>query len=206
MSKLVNDLMRNGYLKKDGIIEAFEDVKRIEFVPKEFELQAEQDIALPIGYGQTISQPLVVAFMLELLDPQEGQKVLDIGSGSGWTTALLAHIVGQGGKVVAVERIEELVEYGRKNADKYAFVEKGIASFHHADGSKGFPQEAPYDRILVSAAIYGKVPQALKDQLKIGGKMVIPVKNSLIYLEKEDEDNFYKEEFPGFAFVPFVAE
>jgi len=84
MSKLVNELIRQGYLKTDLIIDAFSEISRIEFVPHEFEKESEANIALPIGYGQTISQPLTVAFMLELLDPRRDQNILDIGSGSGW--------------------------------------------------------------------------------------------------------------------------
>ncbi|MDP1884525.1 MAG: protein-L-isoaspartate O-methyltransferase [Candidatus Moranbacteria bacterium] len=201
---MVNNLIRDGYLKSDAIIEALEHIRRIEFVPEELELEVDADVALPIGYGQTISQPLVVAIMLELLDPQKGQKILDVGSGSGWTTALLAHIVGSEGKVVAVDIIGALSDFGRANADKFGFVKNGIAEFHNADGSKGFPDQAPYDRILVSASVNDEIPQALKDQLKIGGKMVIPYRNSIIYLEKESADKFYKEEFPGFTFVPFI--
>lgn len=204
MSKLVNNLIETGYLKTDLIISAFEHISRIEFVPEDLELEAEADVALPIGYGQTISQPLVVAFMLELLDPQRNQKILDIGSGSGWTTALLSYIVGKDGRVIAVERVEELLKIGKENADKYDFVKKGVAEFYNADGSKGFSEHAPYDRILVSASTVDEIPQALKDQLKIGGKMVIPVRNSIVYMEKEAEDKFYKEEFPGFTFVPLI--
>ncbi|MDP1620286.1 MAG: protein-L-isoaspartate O-methyltransferase [Candidatus Moranbacteria bacterium] len=204
MSKLVNNLIRDGYLKSDAIIDALEHIRRVEFVPKDLELEVDADVALPIGYGQTISQPLVVAIMLELLDPQKGQKILDVGSGSGWTTALLSYVVGPEGKVIAVDIIDALSKFGRTNADKFGFVEKGIAEFHNADGSKGFPAQAPYDRILVSASANDEIPQALKDQLKIGGKMVIPYRNSIIYLEKESADKFYKEEFPGFTFVPFV--
>lgn len=206
MGKLINNLIQNGYLKKDPIIEAFAHINRVEFLPREFELQADMDVALPIGYGQTISQPLVVAIMLDLLDPQEGQKILDVGSGSGWTTALLSYIVGKNGKVVAVERVKALTGWGEHNADKYGFVKNGIAEFHNTDGSHGFPEGAPYDRILASAAVAAEIPQALKDQLKVGGKMVIPVGNSVIYLEKESDDKFYKEEFPGFTFVPFVID
>jgi protein-L-isoaspartate(D-aspartate) O-methyltransferase len=205
MSKLVNDLMTKGYLRSDLIIDAFSEISRIEFVPKELELEAEKDIALPIGYGQTISQPLVVAFMLELLDPRRGQKILDVGSGSGWTTALLAYIAGREGKVIGVERVKELREFGEKNADKYGFVKKGIAQFQEADGSKGFPEAAPYDRILVSA-VSDEIPQALKDQLIDGGKLVMPVRGSIVYLERKSEHEFYKEEFPGFYFVPLIID
>lgn len=205
MSKLVNDFIRNGYLKTDLIIDAFSEINRIEFVPEDLESEAEKDIALPVGYGQTISQPLVVAFMMELLNPQRGQKILDVGSGSGWTTAILAYIVGDKGKVISIERIKELKEFGEKNVEKYSFISKGIAEFQVGDGSKGLPAEAPFDRILVSAEA-SEIPQALKDQLKIGGKMVVPMKNNIIYLEKKSDTEFYKEEFPGFVFVPLIID
>ncbi|MFA4817237.1 MAG: protein-L-isoaspartate O-methyltransferase [Parcubacteria group bacterium] len=205
MSKLVNDLMKDGYLKSDLIIDAFFEISRIEFVPKELEGEADENVALPIGFGQTISQPLTVAFMFELLDPKRGQKILDVGSGSGWTTALLSYIVGSGGKVIGVERIEKLKKIGEKNADKYGYVEKGIAEFYAADGNIGFPPGAPFDRILVSAST-DRVPVELKKQLKIGGKMVIPIRGSIWYLEKKSETDFYKEEYPGFVFVPLIEE
>ena len=205
MSQLVNNLIKDGYLKSDLIIEAFDNISRIEFVPDDLELEAEADVTLPIGFGQTISQPSVVAFMLELLAPQKGQKIMDVGSGSGWTTALLSHIVGKKGKVIALEIIKELSEFGRNNADKYGFVKNEIAQFHNIDGSKGFSEQAPFDAILVSA-VADEIPVALKNQLKIGGKMVIPVRNSIIYLERESEDKFFKEEFPGFSFVPLIIK
>ena len=204
MSSLVNNLISKGYLKTDIIIDAFSEIKRIEFIPKELESVAEVDVALPIGNGQTISQPLVVAFMLELLDPQRDQKILDVGSGSGWTTALLSYIVGNEGKVFGIENINELKEFGEENVEKYGFIKKGIVRIIQGDGSKGLPEEAPFDRILVSAST-DKIPQALKDQLKIGGKMVIPIGSSIIYLEKKSATEFDREEFPGFVFVPLIV-
>lgn len=205
MSKLVNDLIENGYLKSDLIIDAFSEISRIEFVPKDLEGEADENVALPIGFGQTISQPLTVAFMFELLDPKRGQKILDVGSGSGWTTALLSYITGSSGKAIGIERIETLKKIGEKNADKYGYVKKGIAEFYAADGSIGFPPGAPFDRILVSAST-DKVPKELKRQLAIGGKMVIPIRGSIWYLEKKSETDFYKEEYPGFVFVPLIEE
>lgn len=205
VNKLISDLIKNGYLKSDSVINAFSKVNRVEFLPDGMESQAEVDVALPIGYGQTISQPLTVAFILELLDPRAGQTILDVGAGSGWTTALLAEITGKAGKVIAVERISELMEWGKKNVDKYGYVGKGIAEFYLADGSQGFPQKAPFDRIFVSASS-PDIPQPLKDQLKIGGKMVLPVRDSIFYLEKKNEQEFFQEEFPGFSFVPLINE
>lgn len=203
MSKLVNNLISKGYLKTDIIIDAFSEIKRIEFIPNELESVAEVDVALPIGNGQTISQPLVVAFMLELLDPRKGQKILDVGSGSGWTTALLSCITGSEGRVIGIESIEKLKKIGEGNVEKYGFIKKGIAKIVQGDGSKGLPEEAPFDRILVSASA-NKIPPALKDQLKIGGKLVIPIGSSIVYLEKKSETEFSKEEFPGFIFVPLI--
>ena len=205
MNRLTNKLMKDGYLRTDNIIEAFANVSRIEFVPSDIELQADIDMPLSIGYGQTISQPTTVAIMLELLDPRSGQKILDIGSGSGWTTALLSYIVGKEGKVIALETVKELCDWGRKNADKMGFVKEGIAEFYNIDGSKGNEARAPYDRILVSATA-NEVPQELRDQLKIGGKLVIPIKNCLHYIERKGEDNYYEEEYPGFTFVPLVKK
>ncbi len=205
MYRLVSDLMRKGYLKNDLIIDAFSEISRVEFVKPEFEKDAEVDIPLPIGFGQTISQPLTVAFMFELLDPQKGQNILDAGSGSGWTTALLSYITGSEGKVTALEVIPELCEWGKNNVDKYSFIKKGIAQFHCTDAYQGFSENAPYDRILVSA-MADTVPEALKKQLKVGGKMVIPIHNDIWYLEKKSEDDFYKEEYPGFSFVPLVEK
>lgn len=205
MNKLINQLIKDGHLKTDAIIEAFSEINRVEFIPREFEMQADANVALPIGHGQTISQPLTVAFMLEFLDPQKGQKILDVGSGSGWTTALLSYIVGKEGKVYAIERKAELTEFGKKNVDKYSFVKDGIAEFYEADGTKGLPEQAPFDRILVSASAE-EIPEELKKQLKTGGKMVIPIGDTIYFLEKKSEKEFAEKKFPGFSFVPLVME
>ncbi len=204
MSKLVNDLMRSGYLRTDNVIEAFSKIQRIEFIPDDLAGFGEIDISLPIGNGQTISQPLTVATMLELLDVQAGNNVMDVGSGSGWTTALLAHMVGEKGRITSLEILKELCEFGESNADKYGFVRNGIAEFYCQSATEGFEKNAPYDRILVSAEV-DEVPESLEKQLKIGGKMVLPVRNSIWFIEKKAQDDFYIEKFPGFSFVPFVA-
>lgn len=207
MNSLINNLIKEGYLKNDLVIDAFSEISRIEFLPEDLEHESMADIALPIGYGQTISQPKTVAVMLELLGAERGQNVLDIGSGSGWVTALLCYIVGREGQVTAIERISELSEWGKKNVAKYdGYVkngEKGIAEFYCADGKEGFAEKSPYDRIIVNAFVK-EVPEELKKQLKVGGKMVIPVNDSLWYLEKKSETEFKKEEYAGFNFVPLV--
>ncbi len=203
MSKLVNDLIHLGYLKTDNIIEAFSKIQRIEFIPDDLASYAEVDIPLPIGFGQTISQPLTVVTMLELLAVKTGDNVLDVGSGSGWTTALLAKMVGEKGKVTSLEVIKELCEFGKKNLEKYDFLRKGIVETYCQSAVEGFEKNAPYDCILVSAST-DELPAALKRQLKIGGKMVLPIRNSLWFAEKKTEDEFYVEKFPGFSFVPFI--
>lgn len=203
MSRLVYDLTKKGYLRSNEIINAFFNIQRIEFIPEDLASQSEADVALPIGYGQTISQPLTVAFMLELLDPKPGHNILDAGSGSGWTTGLLAYIAGPKGKVTSMETIKELCEIGKKNVEKFGFVKKGIVEFYCESAEKGLEKNAPYDRILVSASV-DEIPPALKKQLAVGGKMVIPVMNGIWYIEKKGEDDLYIEKFPGFVFVPFV--
>ncbi|MEI7749379.1 MAG: protein-L-isoaspartate O-methyltransferase [Candidatus Moraniibacteriota bacterium] len=203
MSRLINMLIMQGYLKSDPLIEAFNNIRREEFIPEEFSSESETNIPLPIGYGQTISQPLTVAVMLELLDLKAGQKVLDVGSGSGWSSALIASTVGESGSVVAIERIPELHDFGKRNIEKFGFVSLGRVKCVLGDGSQGYANGAPYDRILVSASAE-EIPEVYKRQLAVGGKMVIPIYNSLAYIEKRGEDDFYIERFPGFIFVPLI--
>lgn len=199
----MNDLMYHGYLRSDAVIDAMSAISREEFVLSKFRKQADADLPLPIGHGQTVSSPKTVAIMLELLDPRKGQKVLDAGTGSGWTAALLASIVGDDGKVITIERLEDLHRFAKENIEKYGFISKGRAECLLGDASDGFEKEAPYDRILVTA-MASKVPDALKKQLKVGGKLVVPIYNKICYFEKRGENDFYKEEFSGFNFVPFV--
>src|SRR3989338_6132902 len=218
MKYLIKELMEEGILKTPSIIEAFEKVDRKDFVPEELKDKAYLNTPLPIGYGQTISQPLTVAFMLELLQPEKGNRVLEIGSGSGWQTALLAHIVSGGGKVFAAELIPELMDFGRKNVAKYGFIKKGLPAgkegtveFHSFNAVKGFPEKAPFDRII-SAASGMELPAAWKEQLKIGGRIVAPVKDAIHLLIKKGPSageaggkEFEESIYSGFAFVPLVS-
>jgi len=191
-------------LKTPEIISAFLKIDRKNFVPEDFKNEAYNDYPLPIGQGQTISQPYTVAFILELLEPKEGQKILDIGFGSGWTTCLLAEIVGERGKVYAIEIIPEVFEFGKKNIEKYNFLEKGRAEIFLQDGSKGLKEFAPFDRILVSASAQ-KIPEVLINQLNNNGILVIPVLDG-IYKIKKINDKIEKEYYPGFVFVPLIEK
>jgi protein-L-isoaspartate(D-aspartate) O-methyltransferase len=182
--------------------EAFAAVDRAAFLPDEVKDQAALDQPLPIGFGQTNSQPTTVKLMLEWLDVQPGDKVLDIGSGSGWTTALLARLSGDGGMVYAVEAVPQLYKFGRDNNRRLGITN---AVFFQAGQEFGLPEQAPYDRILVSAAA-DELPPTLLDQLKPGGKLVVPVRNDVLEITKSPDGRPQVRTHPGFAFVPLVAQ
>lgn len=206
---LIDSLITEGWLKTKSIIDAFYKIKRIDFLPEEVKDLAELNEALPLGFGQTISQPLVVAFMLEQLQPELGERILDVGSGSGWTSALLAEIVGPKGKVISLELVQELKEFGERNVSKYNFVKKEIVEFICADGSKGHKKEAPYDKILASASA-SKIPYSWKDQVKVNGRIVAPINSSIVVCDKKQSINggieFEEKEYPGFVFVPLLEK
>ena len=208
MDHLIEELIKDGYLKTPAIIDAFRKIKREDFVLPEDEKYVSVNAPLAIGHGQTISQPLTVAFMLELLGPKAGDNILIVGSGSGWTPALLSHIVGQPGKVYAIEIVPELKKFGEENTAKYNFIKKGIARFFCVNGREGLLEFAPFDKILVSAASED-IPAKLLEQLKVGGRLVIPIgrqyeSQDIAAIDKEGKDKFKEKKFPGFVFVPLV--
>ncbi len=204
--ELIKELIEEGVLKSPKLIEAFLKIDRKDFVLEDFKEYAYLNQPLSIGFGQTISQPLVVAFMLELLEVQEGEKILDIGSGSGWTTALLSYLTGEKGKVFAIERIPELKEFGEENVKKYNFVEKGIAKFYLGDGSLGLIEEAPFDKILCSASVDSKeILNNWVKQLKEKGRIVTSFFDEILVVNK-NKGKIIEKSFPGFSFVPLVRE
>lgn len=193
----------SGVLVNPYIKAAFKAIDRNDFVAPDYATESYEDYPIPIGYGQTISQPTTVAFMLEKLDPRPGQKILDVGSGSGFATALLAHIVGMeqgGGSVYGVEIVPELVTFGANNLAKYAFP---YATIEKAGSELGKADAAPFDRILVSAAAK-RLPHTLVEQLVVGGIMVIPIGDAICRVVKTAEDAVEQQSFSGFAFVPLV--
>lgn len=167
---MISYLLANGYAD-ERVAEAMGKAPRELFIPENLKESAYIDHPLPIGYGQTISAPGVVAFMAKVLEVREGMKVLDVGSGSGWVSAIMAELVGKKGRVIALERVPELVEVGKENCAKLGY---GNIEFVEFDGTMGYGKEAPYDRITVGAAA-PDVPHPLVEQLKEGGKMIIPV-------------------------------
>jgi protein-L-isoaspartate(D-aspartate) O-methyltransferase len=179
---------------------AFVAIDRKDFVSTDYIEEVYEDYALPIGHEQTISQPTTVAFMFELLDPQEGDNVLDVGSGSGWTTALLSHIVGKKGNVIGVEKVLELVKLGQENIEKYDLKNAEIVQ---AGKELGYPKEALYDKILVSAAAK-ELPKELLEQLKVGGTMVIPVYDNIWQVKKTSDTDTEIKKFERFEFVPLI--
>ncbi|MEK9209369.1 MAG: protein-L-isoaspartate O-methyltransferase [Patescibacteria group bacterium] len=221
LKNLIARLKIAGVLKTPAIIGAFLKIDRKDFLPENLKNLAYLDEALAIGEGQTISQPYTVAFMLELLEPKAGDKIMDIGAGSGWQTAILAEIVAAGGKtlgvststpsvkepaagkVYAIERLPELCAFGKDNVSKYNFIESGIVEWFCQDASSGLLQFMPFDKIIVAAEV-DKIPESWKKQLKVGGKIVAPIKNSIWLFIKNSEAGWKTKEYPGFVFVPFI--
>lgn len=215
--ELVEYLKSIGALKTKTIIDAFLKIDRAEFVPAKLKSQAYVDAPLPIGQGQTISQPQTVAIMLELLAPQPGQKVLDIGYGSGWTTALLAQIVGEKGLVIGLEKAPELCQQGRANVKKFfprLITDRDQLSDSAStpvslvmlcgNGRQGFAKAAPFDKIIAAAAVptIKDLPKAWKQQLRTGGRLVAPAGEGLLIADKQTSRNFQEQFIPGFLFVP----
>lgn len=161
----------------DAVDAAFAATPRALFLPESERPRAEYDGPLPIGHGQTSSQPRTVRQMLQLLGVDPGHRVLDVGTGSGWTTALLAHLVGPDGLVVGVERVVDLVTFGAANL---AATDRGWATIEPASRDVlGSPARAPYDRIMVSAEA-PRLPEELVAQLGPEGRMVIPVQGTML--------------------------
>lgn len=186
-----------------AVLAAMRAVPREEFVPENLRHHAYDDGPLPIGGGQTISQPFIVAIMIESLKLESSDRVLEIGVGSGYAAAVLAEIVAQ---VYGIERIETLAVAARRRLERLGYDNVEI---RHGDGTKGWSEKGPFDAIVVAAA-GPKVPEALKEQLAPGGRMVIPVGSSrfdqnLLRLTRTDR-GIKEERLEAVRFVPLVGE
>lgn len=202
--------LRNMGITDTGVLAAMEKVPRDKFVPAAVRNQAWDDIALPIGRGQTISQPYVVASMTAALKLSDRDKVLEIGTGCGYQTMILAKLVR---RVYTIERHKPLLDEAEK---RFKELKAHNITAIAADGMKGWPaingiDQAPFDKIIVTAAAKSKPPQALLDQLKIGGIMVIPVEEKqggqvLRLYKKESEDAFASRDLMDVRFVPLLPD
>jgi len=202
--QLIDNLVKEGYIKSDEVKKAFLKIPREKFVPNYLKIRAYIDSPLEIGEGQTISAPHMVAIMCEALDIKKNQKILEIGAGSGYHAAVVAHIVGKNGHVYTVERFEKLAKRAQENLHR-----SGISNVtvEIGDGSEGFEKYKPYDRIYVTCASPG-MPQPLLDQLSNTGKLLIPVGNmfcELKLIEKKGKKIFSKN-LGGCVFVPLIGK
>ena len=169
----LTDFWKRAFAFRDSEIKAFKEVNREDFVPVELKNSAYEDIPLPLLRGKTISQPTTVMIMTHLLDLKKGEKVFEIGAGSGYQAAIIAKIVGPKGKVITTEVVPELVQFARENLRKAGIKNVQVLE---EDGSKGMPKEAPFDKIIITAASK-EFPHPLMEQLKLEGIIVGPVGN-----------------------------
>lgn len=199
---MIADLEIKG-IKDKKVIEAIKKVPRVNFVPEEFKNLAYEDQALPIVSSQSISQPYTVAFMLQSLELKEKEKVLEIGSGSGWNSALIQHITKT--KVFTVEFNKEVAEFAKLNLKKSKTKNVKVII---SDGNKGYEKEMPYDKIIITAAC-SKIPFDLIKQLKNNGILLAPIGNlveqDLLKIKKKDEE-IEKENLGKFVFVPLKGK
>ncbi|PKD42412.1 protein-L-isoaspartate O-methyltransferase [Rhodohalobacter barkolensis] len=201
MAKLVKIIEEKG-IKDKNVLQAVQSVPRHVFVDTAFENRAYEDSALPIGNGQTISQPYTVAAQTELLEVEKGDKILEIGTGSGYQAAILCQM---GADVYSVERHEKLYQNAKETLQKLGYR----PHLKLGDGTLGWSAYAPYDGIVVTAGA-PVVPEDLKQQLNIGGKLVVPVGDQksqvMIRITRTGENDFKEERLSHFKFVPLIGE
>jgi protein-L-isoaspartate(D-aspartate) O-methyltransferase len=212
--RLVMELKAEGYIVSERVEKAMLRVPRELFVPEDYRDLAYVDRPLPIGFGQTISAPSIVAYMTELLRAEVGHKVLEVGTGSGYQAAILAEVVAPSdvprklwGHVFSIERVPQLAELARRNLERAGYSDRVTVIV--GDGTKGFEDEAPYDRIMVTAAA-PDIPPPLVEQLKPGGILVIPVgdrwEQILTVLEKDPSGRIRVRKDIEVIFVPLIGE
>jgi protein-L-isoaspartate(D-aspartate) O-methyltransferase len=204
--RMVYGLRSSGHIRSQRIADAMLAVPRHLFLPPSLREQAYSDTPLHIGEGQTISAPHMVAIMAEALDLRPGQRVLEVGAGSGYHAAVMVELVRPGGKVYTIERLPALVRMARENLEAAGYA--AMVEVAEGDGTNGLPEHAPYDRISVAAAA-PKVPEPLKGQLSDGGKMLVPVGGPWyqdLVMVTRTKGRFRIENLGGCVFVPLIGE
>jgi len=204
LNNLINSLRDSRFLTDDKVESAFRDIPRHEFVPTSQLDRAYSNEPLAIMNDQTISQPGVVSRMTEWLDLKDGQKILEIGTGSAWQTAILSYLVGTG-DVYSVEIYSELVKFARENLEKFNLDNAHVIL---GDGSLGYPKESPYDRIIITAACT-EIPLPLLEQLGENGLLIAPVgdsSQSLVLLKKTPEGIVEIKNQSNYIFVPLLGK
>lgn len=200
--QMIEDQLKRRGIKEPRVLQAMEEVDREIFVPEDLKNRTYEDGPLPIGKGQTISQPYIVAYMAQELKLKPEDKVLEIGTGCGYNAAVLSKLAGY---VYSIEIVDWLGELAKENLAKTGI--KNITT-KTADGYKGWPEEAPFDAVILTAAP-AFIPTPLKDQLNIGGRLITPVGKSvqrLILMERKGKDDFIQNSLLPVSFVPMTGE
>jgi len=205
-NNMVDSLIKKGYVESDPVEKAMRKVPRHEFVPKRVRNRAYVDSPQPIGEGQTISAPHMVAMMVENLDIEKGQKVFEVGGGMGYHAAVIAEIVGEEGEVYSIEYVSSLAKSAQKRIRNAGYNNVKVI---RGDGSTGYEKGAPYDRISVACGA-PSIPAPLIDQLILEGKILIPIGSKffqkLIKATKKGENEIKKENLGGVRFVPLKGK
>ena len=205
---LVSNLLDRGYVKTKPVEDAMKKVPREEFMTPETKSYAYLDRPIPLQDGQTISAPHMVAIICEILALKKGMQVLEIGTGFGYNAAVVAEIIGPEGHVYTIERIENLKNIAEQNLRRTGYSENVTVIL--GDGTKGYEEKSPYDRIYATASA-PKIPEPLKTQLQIGGRLLSPIGRDtsvqeLLCLKRINENEYKSYNLGGVVFVPMIGE
>ena len=202
MSTLANNLIHKGYLKTDILIEAFSEINRAEFVSDTFRVAAESDIPLPIGHGQSLPEPSVLAFMLELLRPARSHNILVVGFGGGWVISMMSYIVSVKGSVFAIDTIHDLKKEAEENIKKYNFISRNnVTQLQVVESCEDIDIKKKFDRIIVINPVLWTLC-SFRDLLVLDGVMIAPIDNIIYYFNNRADDEWIEERFDSIKFLP----